>query len=138
MKYRVRFLLPKPGEWRDVEAKSVEDAIGVFHVDQPDSESLKFQHDKPEGGRELVFFALVEVEGHEPLVSRVFQTGIWRSGGVRRHQGLTLADIARALGYTHPPETLLEDGWDGEETFDDAWVRRDARYRENEQRVRSV
>lgn len=125
--FRVRLVRPNQSLWREVEADTFADAANQFHYDLPETESIIYRWER-EGGTEFVGFALVEVEGHGELVSRWFRTGIFRKGGVRRLPPITLKDIADRLGYTHPPETLLDDGWEGEETYDDVRATREKRH----------
>lgn len=112
--FRARTLQPSVSEWRNVEAESPELAANEFHH-AADPGIKSFTHCVTEGEKStLVKFALIEVEGHEPVVSRLFEQRIWRRAGVRK-QDLTLQDIARRLGWSHPAADLLADGWDGEE-----------------------
>ncbi len=124
MLFRVRLLKPRQCEWREVEDSSPEDAANQFHYDLHESDSIVYRWAKDSGGVQFVGFALVEVEGHGEFVSRWFRSGLFRKGGVARNPPITLQNIADRLGYTHPPETLLEDGWEGEETFDQARARK--------------
>lgn len=70
-------------------------------------------HPDPEKPGNAVWFALIEIEGKEPIVSRVYTSGIVRIGAIRRE--LTLSEIANHLGWEREPEGLLS-AWEGEET----------------------
>jgi hypothetical protein len=110
MIYRCRFVKPKASEWFRVEADSPEEAANTFHFDR--GGGLSYRHELEDGKVEYVYFALVETEGFEPVVSRIFWQGIRRVG--RFGHGPTLEDIAKALDYTHHPSTLMDD-WEYEE-----------------------
>ncbi len=77
---------------------------------------------EPGDKQHLVFFALIEVEGEEAMVSRIFEYAIWRGGGVKGRE-ITLKEIADALGWTHDPNDLLGE-WDNEETMEEAEARK--------------
>lgn len=113
--FKVRALKPTQTDWVNITAESSAAAAQTFHYKvDPEYRSLCFHHVLPTGGHENVKFALIEVEGHEPVVSRLFCSGIWRKGR-RSKQEITLNDIASELGWTHPIEDLLSSGWDCEE-----------------------
>jgi hypothetical protein len=125
MKFKVRALKPKESPWFDVEAQTSDEALREFHFREVNCKSgyggiRKRVED--EDGMHLVFFALIEVEGEEAKVSRIFEYGIWRCGGVKSKE-ITLKEIADALGWTHDPEDLLGE-WDNEETMEEAEARK--------------
>ena len=109
--YRCRLTVPRVTDWTDVRADSPEMAANEFH-DRNYRGTLWHVPD-PDLPGTRIYFALVEVDGHEPTISRIYWSGIVRTGGVRRR--LTLAEIAKQLGWAHPPEELLSPGLDGEE-----------------------
>lgn len=75
----------------------------------------------------IVMFAAVEVEGEGTFIARCFRNMIIRRGGVKPPwRPFTLQEISKIIGWTRAPEELLEEGWIGEETFEQA--------REREQR----
>lgn len=116
--YRCRFTAPRQSDWSTVEADSPELAVNEFHSSGTSSsytgDSITYtpNPDKP-GAR--IHFARVEVEGHDSFVSRVYTSSIVRRGGVRSRSTVTLADIARAVGWERDPAELVAEGWDGEE-----------------------
>lgn len=61
-----------------------------------------------------VLFATLEVEGHGLFTSRIYQSGIGRRGGVKRRAEMSLADVAKAIGWERDPAELMESGWDSE------------------------
>ena len=107
--YRCRMTVPRVTNWTDVTADSPELAANEFHSW---SEGTLWYVPDPDRPAARVYFALVEVEGHGVWVSRLYRSGILRVGAARRMP--TLDEIAKQLGWTHPPEGLLSPGWDGE------------------------
>lgn len=122
--YRCRTLVPEVSEWKSVLANSPPEAAGDFFYDNADS-LKKIGHVIEKGGdrREVVHFALVEVEGDKTYVARIFSSGIWRRGGVRMPRP-TLKEIAEKLKWGGPAEELIEPGWAFEETYEDATARK--------------
>lgn len=112
--YRCRFIAPRQSDWSTVEAESPELAANEFHFRDERTYAITYIPDpsKP-GGR--VHFARVEVEGHGTHVSRVYTLAIVRRGGVRiKRPGVTLDDVAKAVGWEGNPADLLA-SWHGEE-----------------------
>lgn len=70
-------------------------------------------HPDPEKPGNSIWFALIEIEGKDPIISRIYTSGIVRIGAIRRE--LTLSEIATHLGWEKDPEELLSE-WEGEET----------------------
>jgi hypothetical protein len=125
--FRCRTVKPEVSEWGEIMADSPEDAANSYHLRESDSlKNFRYWASTGPNAGHIVLFALVEVEGHETLISRVFSHGIHRRGGVKSNTP-TLADIARELGWTGPPEELLDedDGWTGVETMTEALRRTD-------------
>ena len=126
MKFKMRMVKPKASPWFDVQGEDRDDAIYNFHareVDGREYAGYRFRVEEKDKKVHYIYFALVEVEGDaEPLVSRIFSYGIWRSGRVAT--GPTIQEIAEKLGWTHPPQDLLGE-WDGEETMEEAEVRKE-------------
>lgn len=116
MKYRVRFVAPKPGEWQEIDGENATDAIQRLHEMDFKTRSLLYINEKDEL-REDVYFAMIQVEseGDEPFISRIFHRGIYRSGGVKVNKRRTLVDVASELNLKMPPDELLSDGWEGEQ-----------------------
>ena len=119
MLFRCRTVKPKVSEWREVEAESFDLAANEFHSKyQLYFDNLKLKMETEDKKIYFIHFVLVEVEGHGEMVSRIFEHGIWRRGGVK---GVVvpfktrLKDIAEKLGWTHEPEELVAEGWAGEE-----------------------
>lgn len=76
-------------------------------------------------GIETAFFAVVEVEGHGQFIGRHFYAGIGRKGGVNRkmpNERASVEEIEQELGLE--PGVLSEDGWQGEESVEEAWERK--------------
>ena len=127
MKYRCRMILPKPvgeGNWIEIEAETPEQAIQEYHFRLATFEQGK-SWKVEEGGRvHYIRFARIEVEGWGDSVSRVFHYGVWRRGGVGPRVKPTLQDVVDAIGWKGEPEELVEEGWDLEETMEEAESRR--------------
>lgn len=117
MTYRCRTVAPRQTSWCDVEASSPEDAAQTHHDRRLRSDSIVYVPDEKEAGNR-VYFALVEVEGHGEMVSRIFTSEILRRGGVKsKCQPVTLSPltgVAQALGWGRDPQELVASGWDGE------------------------
>lgn len=125
MKFKCRHAIPEKGivwPWRSIEAKTPEDAAQEYHDKYPHSNPLLHHVVRPtETTRYIVKFARVEVEGHGEMISRWFHYGLWRKGGVSFHQDKnSIEDTARLLKWDRDPKELLEEGWDGEETMEEA------------------
>ena len=108
MLYKCRTTKPTESKWYEVEASSPELAANEFHNERILSVKSLVHVMEDSSGRYLVKFVLVEVEGHGERVSRIFEYGIWRKGGVKtdyRTPEQKLKELADALGYTKPPET---------------------------------
>ena len=75
----------------------------------------RFAHVTPDGRRQDVHFAQIEIDGHDTVIAREFTSGIYRRGGVKPNRERTIQDVARELGWEHAPADLLAP-WDGEET----------------------
>lgn len=151
MAYYCRSLVPHISQWHKVEASSREEAVCNFHYDHG-LESLKVTVEEKPEQRYSVAFVLVEVADHldgedillgrrrirrleglndghvEELVSRVFHTGIYRRGGVKpagwKSTKDRLIEVAKLLGWTHDPQDLIAEGWNLEETWDEARARK--------------
>lgn len=115
--YRCRFTMPRRSDWSTVEADSPEIAANELHAHDEKTYAIGYEFDPDEPGRR-VYFASVEVEGHGEWVSRMYTSCIIRRGGIRGRRPVTLADVAKAIGWTHDPAELIAEGWDGEE---EAW-----------------
>lgn len=109
--YRCRFVAPRQSEWRAIEADSPESAAHELHFRDEKNYAISYDPDPSLARR--IYFARIEVEGHADFISRIFTSGIVRRGGIGRKN--TIADVARTVGWSAPPEELLEDGWAGEE-----------------------
>ena len=118
--YKCRTIKPKLTEWREVEAESPEVAANEFHAKyQLYFDNLKLKIETKDKGMYLVHFVVVEIEGHGEQVSRIFEYGIWRAGGVKKPEvplKTRLKELAEKLGWTHEPEELVAEGWEGEES----------------------
>jgi hypothetical protein len=121
--FKCRSTKPTVSDWKEIEAESHTEAGNEFHFR---NDGIKHYHwaVESDGTRYTVDFLMIEVEGFGEFISRVFNYGIWRKGGVKRRNAPTLKDIADALGWTKNPQALLEEGWDGEETMEDATKRK--------------
>lgn len=132
--WRCSFVAPKSEHVEStVEADTVEEAALSYH-DEHDETGFRYRHETAEDGVVYIRFALVKVKAiddtaHE-FVTRIFHHGLWRKGGVKRPGVIdTLEGIARELGYTHDPKSLVASGWDLEESMPQAEERRASRYR---------
>jgi len=115
--FRVRFAKPKPNpkpahEWYEMVGSSPEDAAMSFHARRDDYGYRHVCRDE-DGGWQVVRFALVEVEGHGLLITRMWESMIYRESELKDGPGLE--HIARQLKWTQDPKGLLESGWTGEE-----------------------
>jgi hypothetical protein len=130
MDYRCRMTIPYASAWIDAEAETPEQAAQDCHEHFYDlgDKGLGYR-DERDGKITLVYFARIEVEGYGTYVSRMFYTGIFRKGGVKPRDPNTLVSIARALNYQSPPETLLDEGWTCEESWEEAQARKDEELR---------
>lgn len=122
MKFRVRFLKPNLYEWQEVEAETSGQAAHNFHYNHPRHLGFSYVEAPTKTTRHTIYFALVEVEGHGEFVSRVYHYGLWRKGGVEdpRRGSKELLRIASELGWGRDPQELLAEGWEEEETLEDA------------------
>lgn len=132
--WRCSFTAPKSEHVEStVEAASAEEAALSYH-DEHDETGFRYRHETPEEGVVYIRFALVKVRAvddttHE-FVTRIFHHGLWRKGGVKRPGVIdTLEGIAKELGYTHDPKSLVASGWDLEESMPQAEERHANRYR---------
>ena len=121
MKFRCRMTVPQHSLWEEIEAETLEDAVQEFHLQHPGGIRYRVEE---HGLVHFVYFARVETEGHGATVTRIFEHGIWRRGGVKPHNS-TLKEIAEKLGWEHDPKDLLGT-WEGEETMEEAEARQDA------------
>lgn len=113
--YRCRFHAPRTSDWHTIEADSPEAAVQELHYQDPRPYGIRYVPDLEKPGN-CVYFASIEVDGHGPLISRIYTSGITRRGGIKPARTTSLADVAEAIGWTHPPEGLLDPGWIGEES----------------------
>lgn len=132
--WRCSFAAPKTDHPESVvEADTAGEAAASYH-DEHDETGFRYRHETAEEGIVYIRFALVKVTGENDaaeFVSRIFHHGLWRKGGVKRPGMIdTLEGIAKALGYAHDPQSLVEPGWDLEESMPDAEKRRAGRYRD--------
>src|SRR3990172_8268581 len=116
--FRCRALKPTESEWFTIEAASANDAANSFHKREYPYyvKGFIYLNTTENNGVEKISFALIEVEDYEPVVSRIYSTGIWRMGGVKPY-GMTLNNIACELGWKHATEDLLKP-WEGEERWE--------------------
>ncbi len=121
MTYRCRTILPTVSAWTEQGGASPEDAAAEFWA-KTWRHGAGAEFKRAPG--DVVAFARVEVEGHGSVVARVFWTGLVRKGGVPRRRPTTLADVAAAIGWEGDPAELLADGWECEETTEEAMVRK--------------
>jgi hypothetical protein len=117
--------IPHESAWIDAEAETPEQAAQDCHDHFYDIGDRGLGHSYERDGKHMqVYFARIEVEGHSTYVSRMFYAGIYRKGGVKPRNPSTLASIARTLHYDAPPETLLDEGWTCEESWEEAQARK--------------
>lgn len=115
MIYRVRAVRPKTTDWQDVEAASPEEAASEFQ-EKFNPAQLSISLPRKNNGKEVLSLCCVEVEGSGEFISRYFNTGIWRSGGVKPPQR-SLREVAKILGWEHDPNELVAEGWPLEEQY---------------------
>lgn len=148
MTFHCRTTVPAVSRWYEIEAPTPEEAVASFHYGHDELETLRVSVEEEPGGRYSVAFVLVEVvdhlegedlllgarrvrrvegldDGHaQELISRVYHMGIYRKGGVKplgwKSTRDRLVEIASLLDWTKDPQALLAEGWDLEETWDDA------------------
>ena len=126
MIFQCRVTKPSESNWFAQEAGTPEEAANAFH-ERYSGTLPSVRHRVTDGdGIFVILFARIEVEGHGEWISRVYVYGIFRGGGVPRRPPMTLQEIAEVVGLSGPPEHLLEPGWVGEETHEEAEARRDA------------
>lgn len=113
--YRCRFTAPLSSDWRTIEADSPEWAANELHSQDTRTYSIGFTPDPNKRGN-IVYFSSVEVEGHGSWVSRMYTSGIVRRGGVKTNRGVSLEDVAKAVGWNGPASELLDPGWDAQES----------------------
>lgn len=112
--YRCRFVKPALSEWKTIKSEEADwRFVALEFHDRSSSTGIHHVIRHPDERREDVRFALIEVEGHEAVVTRMFSKGICRRGGIR-NDGPGLPAIAQQFGWTHPPEELLGTDWEGE------------------------
>jgi hypothetical protein len=118
VEYKCRFLTPKAlhDRFKVVEADSWQMAALEFHF-QSGYHGYAYNHTRKDGGRESIKFARVEVEGYDSTVTRMYYMGISRKGGIKIDM-MTLEEIAKAIGYDNDPQTLLDEGWEGESEYE--------------------
>lgn len=127
MKYHCRVVLPKPeceGNWIEVEAETPEQAVQEYHFGLSVFDQGKSWRVEEGGKAHVIRFARIEVEGWGDCVSRVYHYGLWRKGGVKPLIKPTLKDVADAIEWKGDPEELVEEGWELEETMEEAEARR--------------
>lgn len=124
MKFRCRMVLPTSSDWKEMEAETQAEAVNNFHDGMVDALRGGFKLPVREGERlYYIHFARIETEGLGELISRIYVYGLWRRGGVRRTPEPTVADAAKAVGWTGDPNELLEEGWEGEESYEECQSR---------------
>jgi hypothetical protein len=77
MRYRFRYIKPEPTRWIECEGENAYDALQNHHLSN-DHLGAKVDLEK-----EVASFAKVELESGETVISRVFNSGIRRRGGVK-------------------------------------------------------
>ena len=123
MIWKCRTTKPSVSEWSEIEAPTFKEAANSLHEENLwKLPRLVYQHHTDDGKMVKIHFAIVEVEGHGEWVSRIFEYNLWRGGGVpSQRPKITLQSIATTLGYTHDPNTLVDEtSWEFEETMDEA------------------
>lgn len=111
-------ILPIESEWQEIIADSPEQAAQEFHFNLPfwcsgqrwtvweDNDTKRYE----------IYFANIEIENHGNLISRIYNCGIWRRGGIKiKHKPYTLEDVSKSIGWGGDPQDLIKKGWDLEE-----------------------
>ncbi len=131
--WRCSFAAPKSDHPEStIQADTAEEAALSYH-DEHDETGFRYRRETTDNGVVYIRFALVKVEATDgtttEFVTRIFHHGLWRKGGVRRPGMIdTLEGIAKELGYSHDPQTLVAQGWDLEESMPEAEERRARRW----------
>lgn len=117
--FNIRMTAPFQRPLETVPGDSVEDALGSY-MERYFSHGLFVR-----GTPETVYFAIAEVEGRGQFCLRHFYAGIGRKGGVRQqnlNERLSLREVEQDLGLSEG--ALSAQGWQGEETIEDAFCRK--------------
>lgn len=126
MTYQARLLAPKASAFHPVSGSDVGDAASNFLGSRLDQALFVRPENYDSEDGETAYFAMVEVEGAEPVCVRYFYSGIGRKGGVqdKRHpnERASLAEVERSLGLESG--FLSGANWRGEETAEEAWQRK--------------
>lgn len=136
MIYRCRTTVPAVSDWFEIQATTPEEASAELHYQYDEKlQQICVIVEEP-GNRYIVYFVRVEVEGHDSWISRLFQHGIWRKGGVKplgwRSHSEALKDAAEKLGWSFDPMKLIEPGWECEDSMEEAPGRRRGKYKAKE------
>lgn len=120
--FNIKIIKPCQSDWEESDATEVAEAIGDIIANNTNKcLSTKV-------GNETGFYAVVEVEGSGQFIGRYFYAGIGRKGGVSRkmpNERTSLEEIEKELGIELG--SLSEDGWEGEESVEQAWDRKFSR-----------
>lgn len=121
MKYVCNLTKPSMLNPVEIDADSPEEAAQNYFFSR-DSSGIAYRRDDPDNGKShpTPWFGRVAVAGHGEFIVRTFRHGLTRRGGVKRDNSITLLQIAEAIGWKGDPEELLTEGWDLEETWEQA------------------
>lgn len=123
--YQCRLIKPKELAWESVIANSPKEAAQDYFFDKGHHIArityvnvLETDAQGRDKRKELVYFGEIEIDGYKTVIARIFYAPIWRPGGVKPlgYKHKTLADIKEELNWPGTPESLIEPGWDYEES----------------------
>ena len=122
MKYVCHLTKPALLNHVEVEADSPEEAAQEYFFSRDASSGIAYRREDLDNGRTYptVWFGRVAVAEHGEFIVRTFRHGLTRRGGVKRGNSITLTCIAQAIGWKGYPEELIGEGWDLEETWEQA------------------
>lgn len=121
MKYVCRLVKPSTLTPVEVEADSPEEAAQEYFFSR-DTSGIAYCRDDLDNGRThpTVWFGRVAVADHGELIARTFRHGLTRRGAVKRGTSITLTHIAKEIGWEGDPDELISEGWELEETWEQA------------------
>lgn len=115
-------LIPFQTDWELIEEETLARAVNSFHQKNYNKKLYIVvnpgEHFTANDGWYGVSYSLIETENDGQLVSRIFNTGIRRKGGVKPYRSLLLdrlKEVAQKLDWERDIMELIEPGWEEEE-----------------------